>query len=201
MMTVEYTPGQIDGSKSLFDKDSEFSTLERNIEKIVISDDRIEDRSLKKSSQLTIKVSDQSTTAQSIDPFEFVTIQRFSDNKPPVLTSPRSSHVTFTENDVCELTQYDGMKQWFGKNISNFMNTKDRWPRHVYPERLLYVYGPRGMGRLTRNLLLCRDAGVNFLFVPITSHNSVFFSNVIKKAKEIQPCVVFFDDSDYIFNF
>jgi hypothetical protein len=181
-------------------EDPDFLSLEKNIKKIIISESKADENPLK-SSQFTIKLQSQSDSQIPPEVFDFVTFRNFATEKSLTLTSPRSSHVTFTRDDIYDILQYDGMKEWFRRNVATFMKQKERWPRHVYPERLLYIYGPRGMGRLTQMLLLCHEMNVNLMFVPSSILLTTYFMPIFKKAREIQPCLIYFDDADSIFNF
>jgi hypothetical protein len=181
--------------------DSELLTLQKNVKRIIISDKKDKGNEIPlKSSQLTIKLQEQPNSQKTIDPFDFIPTKLFSTEKFNQLVSPRSSHIIFTKNDVFDIFQYTGMMQWLNNNVAEFMKNKERWSRHVYPERLLYVYGPRGMGRLTRTLIFCHEKKINFMFVPSSVQGITDPCLILKRAKEIQPCIIYFDDADVMFS-
>ncbi len=194
MMTVRYEPTR-DEINSFNEKN-----LEKNVEKIIINDHKSDEFSLR-SSQLTIKIAEQPSTSETLDLLEFVQVRKFSDDSCNFFSSPRASHIALSEEDFFQIPQYYDTRRWFGNNVSNYLKNKELWPRHIYPERLLYIYGPRGMGRLTCTMFMCRRARVNLLFVPSSIHDISLYAKLIKKAKEMQPCLIFFDDFDPVFAF
>lgn len=207
MMTVKYHPKSKEDSLNK-------KNFEKNIEKIIIDNNNIIDNNINtqqnneklddsslRSSQVTIKISDNKSVLNKDDFFEFVQFRNFSEGKKSFISSPRASHVQISRNDFYHLPQYEEMEKWFNNNVSGYLRKKESWSRHVYPERLLYVYGPRGMGRLTLTLLLCNDAQVNLIFVPSSIHETTIYLKLIKKAKEMQPCLIFFDDFDPVLGF
>lgn len=117
------------------------------------------------------------------------------------ITSARDRHVTLIpETDIFRLSQYAGLEKWFDDNVTNFCLYKDRWPARIVPKRLLYLLGPRGMGRATMINYLCAKNQVNFFFVRSCSSNPNYIYNTIKKFGALQPCVIYFDDAIYLAN-
>lgn len=216
MMTVRYQPKNKNNNNNDDDNSLKKKNFEKKIEKIIIDnnnninnnnhhqtidDDNKTDDSSLRSSQVTIKISDSNSFLKKDDFLEFIQIRNFSEGRKSFISSPRASHVQISDNDFIHLLQYEDVKKWFENNISGYLKKKERWSRHIYPERLLYIYGPRGMGRLTLTLLLCNDAQVNLIFVPSSIHDTSIYLKLIKKAKEMQPCLIFFDDFDPVLGF
>lgn len=203
MLTIRYEPE--DSTQLLNNKSSEIIKniiIDDNHENQKIHEDftKPNDFSLR-SSQLTIKMTEPSLSSETPDLLEFVQVRKFSESTNSSISSPRDSHIELTEQDFCVLPQYNDTHKWFDNNIKRYLKDKSHWPRHIYPERLLYIYGPRGMGRLTHTMFTCQQSGMNLLFVPSSIHDTGLYAKIVKKAKELQPCVIFFDDFDSIFVF
>lgn len=124
--------------------------------------------------------------------------QNYVDVQQEVTVSPRLKHVRLYPSDICHIPQYSGMKEWFFNNVSSYITNKDNWSSHIPPQRALYVYGPKGMGRAINLANLCRQARVNFIFVRSCVEDPSVFSFVIKRAKAMAPCLIVFDDATYI---
>lgn len=203
MLTVRYEPN--DSNQLLNNKSSEL------IKNIVIEDSPQSPQDLQedfiksndislRSSQLIIKMA-EANSSDTPDFLNFVQIKRFSEITNSSFSTPREPHIELTPQDFCQLPQYNDTQKWFNNNVKKYLQDKSSWPRQIHPKRLLYIYGPRGMGRLTCTTFMCHQAKVNLLFVPSSIHDTSLYLKLIKKAKEMQPCVIFFDDFDSVFNF
>lgn len=127
----------------------------------------------------------------------FLVERRYAEAEEFLVQNPRSQYVKLFPSDVCQLPQYEGMNSWFRDNVSSYISHKHNWSSHVPPQRVLYIYGQRGMGRALNIANLCRQARVNFLFVRRCDDESIF-PFIVKKAKSMAPCLILFDDATYI---
>lgn len=117
-----------------------------------------------------------------------------------ILDSPRHSSAPIFLNFFQPLKDISlrDLTKWLQNNVVGYLQNKASW--EVYPERLLYLYGLRGVGRLSTIMYYCFQHKINLIYVNPNYHEETMHAELFKTAIEKQPCIIYYDNVNDLVN-
>jgi len=70
------------------------------------------------------------------------------------------------------------------------------WVNGLFPNRLAYLYGLEGVGKLSTVVTHCSNNNINLLYVNHLYFTETMHEEIFKKAKANAPCIVYYDKVD-----
>ena len=137
------------------------------------------------------------------NPEKYLVVLRFATDhalNKDVVASPRNTSPRIflksldKKNDQCAAPYI----RWLDSNIGDYLRYKNQWEMDVYPQKVLYVHGAQGLGKLSYAIDTCKESKMNMLFVRHVYYEANMFYDIFKKAKQMQPCMVFFENYDWV---
>jgi hypothetical protein len=121
-----------------------------------------------------------------------------------IVIADMSSKYVGMRGDVINLSL--GKDKLLGSNasrVNNFFKTRivpwagsNTTSHAIRPPNHLYIYGPKGVGSYTSVLVNCYENNINMIFVHSTCKVAGMMTKIYDRARDLQPCVVFFDHAN-----
>ena len=123
-------------------------------------------------------------------------------NPKKKLTSPRNSSAPIFLDTFQPLkdTTLQDLTKWLQNNVISYLQHKSSWETGIYPERLLYLYGLKGVGRLSTVAYYCHQHKINLIYVNPNYNEEAMHADLFKTAKEYQPCIIYYDEATEMVN-
>lgn len=134
-------------------------------------------------------------------PLQWVSIQSADTLGQTLIKHPRNGHVRIDPRKIIIPSEiYGDLITWYTQNVTDYLRSPDRWSGYLHPHKMLIAWGPTGMGRSTYTASFCKLNGINLIYVTSYFYSSERIKLVIDEAIEHQPCVLYFDNANYIFD-
>lgn len=113
-----------------------------------------------------------------------------------VLKSPRKSSAPILIQYFQQSESLLKLNQWIQENIIEYLKQKTLWHTGIYPQRLMYLYGIPGIGKLSTVVSYCAKHRINLIYVNDIYYVDSMHETIFAKAKANTPCIIYYDKVD-----
>lgn len=124
--------------------------------------------------------------------------QKNKNSNDKIFNSPRRSSPPILMK-LCNYETNESLSNfhhWIQSNIIRYLNEKNNWIEGIFPQRLLYLYGIEGIGKLSMVVLNCIQHNINLIYVNHHYFVDSMHETILLKAKENMPCIIYYDQVD-----